>query len=93
MPLPELGLAEHGGENLFRAIERAVEAGQEPVQPRRDVEAGFLRRLEQVLIGLPLQAHLRQHAVEALRTRHAEAGGRVAPRSRRCYVMRFRKIQ
>lgn len=66
--LPELRLAEHGGENPFRAVEGAIKTGEEPAQPRRDFKITFLRRLQHTVIVLALLPDLCRHAVKSLRT-------------------------
>src|SRR3546814_792935 len=68
MGFPEMRLTQDRAESSFRAVERPIQAGQEPFQPGRDVEVALLRAFEQVVIGFPLLPDLRRHAVEPLRT-------------------------
>ena len=51
----------------FRAIEGAIEAVQKPFHPGRNIEVAFLRRFQNVVVGVALLPDLRGHAVEALR--------------------------
>ncbi len=68
------------GEDGLGAGEGAVQALEEPADPRRDVELAFLRALKALVIGFPLDADLRGHAVEtlraSLRTRQRHVGDR-----------------
>ena len=67
MFLPEFGLAKHVGERVFRAVEGAIEAPEEPLDPGGDIEVALLRCFEHVVVGIALPTDLRRHAVEALR--------------------------
>ena len=67
MSFPEPGFPEHARQGRLRAVEGAVQAAEEPLHPRRDVEVALLGRFQDVVIVVPLQPDLGRHAVEAFR--------------------------
>src|SRR5262249_51452731 len=67
MSIPEPCFPENTREDCFRAVKGAIEAPEKPVEPLRDVQTAFLRRLQNVVIIASLLPDLRGHAVEALR--------------------------
>src|SRR5208282_309544 len=67
MRLPEARLLKHGRQCGLSTFEGTLETSEEPFEPERNIEIALLRCLEDVVIGVPLPADLRRHAVEALR--------------------------
>lgn len=65
-PLPQLGFAEHRAERRARVVDRAVEAVQEPREPRCDVEAAALCGFELPVVLRSDRFNPGRHAVEAL---------------------------
>src|SRR3974390_2365743 len=77
MFLPELSLLKDVGEYVVGAIERPIQASEEPRQPWCDVQVTFLGPFQDVVVGVALQSDLRRHAVKALR---------VAFRASECHI-------
>jgi hypothetical protein len=70
--LPKFRLLQNSDKYFFGDVERPAQTGQEPFQPRRDIEATFLCPFENGVIGVSLQSGLRGHAVKALLARSME---------------------
>jgi len=66
-PIPEMRLAQNGGQGRFGRVQSVVKAIQKPLHPGRNVERFPLRFFEDVVISVPLLPDLRRHAVKPLR--------------------------
>src|SRR5438445_1898963 len=89
---PEFGLAKHISECALRAIKRAIEATEEPLQPRRDIELTLLRCLQHVIIRTALVADLRGHAVKALRALVRSCERHISDRARSASVAVLERV-
>src|SRR5258708_35665428 len=84
MASPEASSAKDRRQNFVGAVEGAIKAGEEPLQPIGDIEVTFLGRLQDVVVARPLDAYLGRHAVESPRAflrpceRHVGDGARDA---------------
>ena len=78
--LPEARLGDHARERRLCAVDRARQAAEKPLHPRRDVHRALLRLFEDAVVVAPLLPDLRRHAVEplraALRSRQRHIGNR-----------------
>ena len=80
--LPEPRLGQHGLQRHLRALDRALEAAQEPFDPYRHVQRSLLALLQHIVVGRALLLDLRRQAVEPLRTAFRPGQHQVGDRPR-----------
>ena len=86
MRFPKTGFAKNAAERFFRSVKGPVKTTEKPLQPGRNVEAGFLSFFEHLVIRLSFNPDLRRHAVKTLRTLFGARQHHICERTRNAPV-------
>src|SRR5713226_981379 len=92
MRLPKTGFAQNAAERFFRSVKGPVKTTEKPLQPGRNVKAGFLRFFEHLVIGLSFDPDLRRHAVKTLRALLGARQHHISERARNAPVSIFKRM-